>query len=159
MRFSFLYLFAWAHSSRLSACFLLYVLWPQCPLPLHPTPVFSILEYLQVQICVHICPSTNTAWFCVSLRYHFESEIFCASRVFTSMYENVFPHLKCMFMHSQSERQSRCLGINGFEDIRVIFCVQDVLSICCTYTKKQLISFCCWTLCLKTSQIMQDTLD
>lgn len=64
MRFSFIYLFSCTHSSRLSACFLLYVLWPQCPIP-PPSLRFSVSvstseNTVCVRVCVHIYTSFTT---------------------------------------------------------------------------------------------------
>lgn len=112
MRFSFIYLFSWAHSSRLSACFLLYVLWPQCPLP--PPPAFFCVSNVSgsasanMCVCVcalmHIYTSTTTASVCLTVHV---CEC-CVSKTFFAYLNSVYCYMRllslhmCLFVRSES---------------------------------------------------------
>lgn len=109
MRFSLIYLFSWTHSSRLSACFLLYVLWPQCPLP--PPPSFlcvfnaSVSESANICVCVYMCVHASTfilllplpMFFCVCVCDLVLCKSLCV--YFNNVYEYVYVRVFCHRYH------------------------------------------------------------
>lgn len=154
MRFSLIYLFSWAHSSRLSACFLLCVLWPQCPLPLLPIPLFLIWMYLQVQIYVHV-PLPLLSFLCGLCEQDLHLSWQCL-RVCKSI---LSVHVcLCTPIFSEVRVGARAWGwmVSFGTDLFYYFCARHAENPLHT-REKQPLSGCCWAQDSKTSQIMQVT--
>lgn len=125
MRFSHIYLFSWAYSSRPSACFLLYVPWPQCPLPPPPS------VYLRVQI--YVCACTFTPLLLLPVFFRSVSKCLVYEHVITA----------CVFTHPLSRMKWEPELVSGDEwyllgYICFIMCVPDMLGNYCTHKKSKL---------------------
>lgn len=115
MKFSLIYLFSWAHSSRLSACFLLYVPWPQCPLPPSSLCVFNVSVSASANMCACVC-----LWVRISILSLLSLHV-CL----------------CTLYLVWSESLSWCLGMNGiFWDRSVLLCVCQTRCASMAHTRK-----------------------
>lgn len=114
--------------------FLLYALWPQCPLP-PPPAVFLMRAYLQVQI-PYVPAHLHRCYVCVCT-------FWVRVCVYVSVKEHFVPAIIAGVFWNQG--LSWCLGMNGiFWDVSVLLCVcqTDMLRIYCTHKKKQRLPGC-----------------
>lgn len=162
MRFSFIYLFSWAHSSRLSACFLLYVLWPQCPLP--PPPAFFCVSNVSgsasANMCVCMCAHAH-----LHLYYYCQClfDCMCANAVWVRLF---CVSQQCLLLHATvitayvfiCKKWESVLAVQGWMvsfgiDLFYYVCASHAVQL--SHTQAEATYPSCWRAqCTKTAQIM-----
>lgn len=162
MRFSFIYLFSWAHSSRLSACFLLYVLWPQCPLP--PPPAFFCVSNVSgsasANMCVYVRSCTFTlllllpvfVWLCMCVNAVWV-RLFCVSQQCLLLYATVSTAYVFICKKWESVLAVQGWMVSFGIDLFYYVCASHAVQLSHTQAKATYPS--CWRAqCPKTAQIM-----